>query len=260
MLYDIYKLKKSIIEFEKDLRKLSVKRKRCNLNDTQITSFSFLFASMEYIKSINSFVISYELNLKNESLVNEIKIFLQNKRDNLTNVNIIDKITSSFIVKRVKENHSKEILSYLYLNDLMLPFKYTIKDFTILNIDSCQFLEGIEEIDVKGNLIIRFDKLLLELSQYNLLRISIHKRFLESFAILKFKSQIPKPFYSNYSKFYEGIDLFFKTNGFQFLLKKKRKLKQLKITKVYIKNNFIKIQFSEKMINKLLSLKNIFKL
>lgn len=255
MLYDIYNLKKSIIEYERNLRKLSVKRKRCSLEEIEISNFSILYASSEYIKSINSFVISYDLNLFNSELINEAKKFLEIKRLDLMNINIIGKISSKFLIEYIRKNLQNRILSYFYLNDYILPFKYSIRDFTILNIDNCEFLEGINVVNVKGNLIIRLDELLKELNKNNLLRISIHKKFLESFFIIKFKSKIPKLIIP---KFFEGIDSYFRNNNFSFLLKKKQKIKYAKITKVSIKNNFIKIQFSEKMINKLLSLKNIF--
>lgn len=254
MLYDIYNIKKSIIEYEKNLRKLSIRKRKTDISDIEISNLLFLYASLEYLKSVNSFIVSYELNLKNEQLNEEIKVFLKTKRDNLNNINIINKLTASFINKFISKNLSNKILSYFYLNDYLLPFKYSLRDFTILNIEECEFLEGINEVKIRGNLIIRLNEFLLELKKHNLLKISIHKNFLESFIIIKFKSYIPKLILP---KLQEGFDYFFKSNGFSFLLKNKKKLKQVKIVKVSIKNNFVKIQFKEKMINKLLSLKNI---
>ena len=111
MLYDIYNLKKSIIEYERNLRKLSVKRKICSLEEIEISNFSILYASSEYIKSINSFVISYDLNLFNSELISEAKKFLEIKRLDLMNINIISKISSKFLIEYIRKNLQNRILS-----------------------------------------------------------------------------------------------------------------------------------------------------
>ena len=53
MLYDIYNIKKSIIEYEKNLRKLSIRKRKTDISNIEISNLSFLYASLEYLKSVN---------------------------------------------------------------------------------------------------------------------------------------------------------------------------------------------------------------